>query len=190
MRARSIVRLRVAFASAAIAGLLRDWPVHPKQEDCMNANSTQSPAQDRNLLAPILAGGLIAGTMDLTAAFIIWGWTVPRAIASGLLGPAALHGGAAIWTLGVFLHFFIALSAAAIYFFASRRLLFLKQNPLVCGLFYGIAVFLVMNLVVKPLSASPYRNGPFTLFALIQGLLVHMFCIGLPIAYSIRKFSK
>lgn len=156
----------------------------------MNASSAESSVKKPNILLPILVGGLIAGTTDLTAAFIIWGWTVPRAIASGLIGPTALQGGVAIWTLGVVLHFFIALSAAAIYYFASCKLIFLRQNPLVCGLFYGIAVFLVMNLVVKQLSASPYKGGPFTLSALIQGLLVHMFCIGLPIAYSIRKFSK
>jgi hypothetical protein len=42
-----------------------------------------------------------------------------------------------MYVLGVFLHFAIALSAATIYYAASRKLGFLKEHPLVCGLFYG-----------------------------------------------------
>jgi hypothetical protein len=137
----------------------------------------------------ICAGGLVAGALDLTSAFITYGWRVPRAIASGLLGASAIQGGAGIWTLGVFLHFFIAFSAAAVYFFASRKLVFMKTNFFVCGLFYGIAVFLVMNLIVVPLSAFPHKTGTLTIHGMIQGLLVHMFLIGLPIAYSVRRFS-
>jgi hypothetical protein len=144
----------------------------------------------RKTLLPILAGGLLAGVLDLTSAFITYGWGVPRAIASGLLGGKALHGGVGTWILGVVLHFLIALSAAAVYTAASRKLEFLRDHFLVCGLFYGIAVFLVMNLIVLPLSAVPFKVGPFTVAELIQGLLVHMFIIGLPISFSARQFSR
>ena len=115
---------------------------------------------------------------------------MPRAIASGLLGARAFQGGVVTWILGVVLHFVIAFLAATVYCLASRRLEFLKDHFFVCGLFYGVAVFLVMNLVVLPLSAVPFKVGPFTVRAMIQGLLVHMFLIGLPIAFSLRKFSK
>lgn len=138
---------------------------------------------------PILIGGLSAGAFDLTAAFISYGWGSPLGIASGLLGARALSGGAAIWILGVILHFVIAGSAAALYYFASRRLPFLKSNFVVCGLFYGIAVFLTMNLIVVPLSAVPWKTGQFSLPGFIQGLLVHMFLIGLPISISTWRFS-
>jgi Na+/alanine symporter len=114
---------------------------------------------------------------------------VPRAIAGGLLGPTALHGGSGVYVLGILLHFFIATSAAAVYYLASRKLAFLKDHPFVCGPFYGIAVFLVMNLIVLPLSALHFR-GPFQLARLIQGLVVHMILIGLPISFSIRQFAK
>src|SRR5215472_5633607 len=99
-----------------------------------------------------LVGGLIPRTVDLTAAFIRYGWGVAGGIASGLLGPSARQGGVGTYILGVCLHFFIALSAAAVYYLASRKLEFLKEHALVCGLFFGIAVFLVMNLIVLPLS--------------------------------------
>ncbi|PWT73145.1 MAG: hypothetical protein C5B46_05845 [Proteobacteria bacterium] len=145
-------------------------------------------AERPNLLRPILVGGAIAGTFDIVAAFITFGMNSPKAIAGGLLGRQAFQGGAAVWILGVFLHFFIAFSAATIYCMASRRLEFLKEHFLVCGIFYGIAIYLVMNLVVLPLCAL-HITGPYQLRALLQGLIVHMFLIGLPISYSLRKLS-
>jgi hypothetical protein len=137
----------------------------------------------------VLVGGLIAGTLDLISAFIAYGWGVPRGIAAGLLGPSARQGGVGTYILGICLHFFIALSAAAVYYMASRKLVFLKEYALVCGLFFGIAVFLVMNLIVLPLSAIHY-SGPYSWRGLIQGLLIHMFCIGLPISFSVRQLAK
>jgi uncharacterized membrane protein YagU involved in acid resistance len=134
-------------------------------------------------------GGFSAALLDLTAAFITFGPAVPKAIAGGLLGPQAMKGGAFVYALGVFLHCFIAVSAAAVYYAASRRLSFLKEHFLVCGAFYGIAVYLVMNLIVLPLSAY-HASRPLQRSEMMQGLLVHMVCIGLPIAYSVRKFSR
>ena len=143
-----------------------------------------------NALLPIIVGGLTAGALDATAAFITFGWGMPRGIASGLLGAKAFQGGTATWILGLALHFFIALCAAAVYWLASRKLEFLRINFFVCGLFYGIAVFLVMNLVVLPLSAIPHAIGPFTVAGLYQGLLAHMFLVGLPISMSVRYLAR
>lgn len=146
------------------------------------------PLVRASLLRPILVGGALAGTFDLTAAFLTFGLNVPRAIAGGLLGRQAIHGGAGTWILGVVLHYFIAFSAAAIYCQSSRRLEFLKSHWLVCGLFYGIAVFLVMNLVVLPLCAY-HSMGPYQYRALVQGLLIHMLIIGLPISFSLNRLA-
>lgn len=137
----------------------------------------------------ILAGGLVAGTMDLTSAFISYGWNVPRGIAAGLLGPGARQGGTGVYILGILLHFTIAMGAAVVYYLASRKLSFLAVNWIVCGIFFGVAVFLVMNLIVLPLSALHFK-GPYQWRGQVQGLLVHMVCIGLPIAFSVRRFSK
>lgn len=143
----------------------------------------------RNALLAIVVGGLIAGTLDLTQAFILFGTRVPLLIAGGLLGRQAFHGGAPTYVLGVLLHFFIAFSVTAIYYAASRRLGFLTEHWLVCGLFYGIAVELVMNLVVLPLSAL-HARGPYTLHNLLLGLLVHMAVIGLPVSFTVRWFTR
>jgi len=155
----------------------------------MVENSAPSPLGKRNALLAIAVGGLIAGSLDLTQACILFGWDIPLSIAAGLLGTKALHGGVGTYIFGVFLHFFIACSAATIYYLASRRLIFLKEHPLVCGLFFGAAVEEVMNLIVLPLSAL-HARGPYELRDLIQGLLVHMVVVGLPISFSIRRFAK
>lgn len=143
----------------------------------------------RNALLAIVAGGLIAGALDLLQACILFGWDIPLAIAGGLLGRQAFQGGAGTYVLGVLLHFFIAFSAAAVYYAASRRLGFMKEHPLVCGLFFGAAVEEVMRLIVLPLSAL-HARGPYQLHDLILGLLVHMVVIGLPISFSVRHFAK
>jgi hypothetical protein len=151
---------------------------------------TASPNVHRpTILTAILVGGFIAGSLDLTSAFITFGWGVPRAIAGGLLGRSAFQGGTGTWILGVILHYFIAYSAAAVYCLASRKLDFLREHFLVCGIFYGMGFYLVMNLIVLPLSAL-HSAGPYQLHGLIQGLLVHMILIGVPIAFCLRRFSK
>jgi len=155
----------------------------------MTTDSAFSPTGKRNALLAIAVGGGIAGVVDLAQACILFGWDIPLAIAGGLLGPQAFRGGAGTYVLGVFLHFFIACSAAAVYYGASRRLAFLTEHPLVCGLFFGGAVQEVMNLVVLPLSAL-HARGPYQLHDLIQGLLVHMVVVGLPISFSVRWFAK
>jgi Na+/alanine symporter len=152
------------------------------------ATHTFLPLEKSASLA-IAVGGVIAGVLDLTQAFILFGWRVPLVVAGGLLGRQAFRGGVGIYVLGVFLHFFIVISAAAVYYASSRKLEFLKQHPLVCGLAYGAAVDLVMNLIVLPLSAL-HARGPFRLHDLIQGLVVHMVVIGLPISFSVRRFAN
>lgn len=141
-----------------------------------------------NTMLAIAVGGLTAGTLDLLQACILFGWDIPLVIAAGLLGRQAIHGGAGTYVLGVLLHYFIACSAAATYYAASRNLPFLIEYPLICGLFFGAAVEEVMNLVVLPLSALRAR-GPYELHDLLLGLGVHMVVIGLPIAFSVRRFA-
>lgn len=144
---------------------------------------------NRTALLAIGAGGLIAGTLDLLQACIKFGWDIPLVIAGGVLGNGAFNGGAATYALGVFLHYFIACSAAGTYYFAAFRLPFLKNYPLICGLFFGAAVEDFMRFVVLPLCAL-HSHGPYTLNSLIAGLAAHMVVVGLPISYSIRRWGR
>src|SRR5262249_23270715 len=142
----------------------------------------------------ILWSGLIAGAMDITAAFVNWGLRgirparILQGIASGLLGPSAFQGGAATAALGGFLHFFIAFSAATVFFLASRKWSVLTQRALLAGALYGVAVYTVMYWVVVPLSAV--RRGPFSWEATVTAIVTHIFCVGLPISLAVKRFSR
>lgn len=125
----------------------------------------------------------------MTSAYISFGRYMPIGIAGGLIGAAARHISAGQYILGLCIHYFIALSAATVYCLGSKKLGFLRQHFFVCGIFYGIGFFLVMQLVVLPLSAY-HAMGPYTYRGLVQGLLAHMFLIGVPIAASLRMLSN
>lgn len=157
-----------------------------------------SPLHFLNGTNVILLGGLIAGTLDLTAAFVsAWlrtGTTpfqVSQFIASGAIGRAeAVAGGYKTALLGVAFHFLIATTAAAVFYLASRKLRFLIRWPIPMGLLYGVLVYLFMNFVVVPRSAIPPPRVAPTLSARAIQALIIMFCVGLPIALIVRWFSK
>jgi len=156
----------------------------------LGAVSTTIPARP-NALPAILWGGLAAGVLDLTAAFLRWGKPIriTQGIASGLIGPRAFQGGWGTVALGTALHFFIALSAAAVYYAASRKLTFLIRRAVLWGFLYGIAVYMFMSWIVVPL-AFPNSKAPFSMAGLVISLLTHMFCVGLPIALAVRLYAK
>jgi hypothetical protein len=161
----------------------------PMHASTIVVDSSRPLSGMRNAVLAIAVGGLVAGTLDLTQALVLFSAKIPLAIAAGLMGPQAFQGGAATYVLGVLLHFLIALSAAAVYFAASRKLRFLIEHPLICGLFFGAAVELVMRLIVLPLSAL-HAMGPYPYRDLVLGLLVHMIVVGLPISFSVQRFGK
>ena len=137
----------------------------------------------------IATAGLIAGTLDLAETLIVFGAKSPLVIAAGLLGmQSASRGGAAIYILGVLLHYLIVFSAAAIYFAVSRRLHFLLEHWLICGLFFGVAIDVVMRMIVLPLSAM-HARGPYQYHELAHGLAAHAILVGLPIAFTVQRFG-
>jgi hypothetical protein len=141
----------------------------------------------------ILQAGLLAGTLDITAALVIYARSgaqrirLLQGIASGLLGKAAFGGGLTTALAGLLCHFVIAMSWAAIYFAVSRRVRFLVEHAFVSGTVYAVIIYFIMNHVVVPLSAIGPR--PFVLSHAILAATILVFCIGLPIALVVRYFS-
>ncbi|MCI0487983.1 MAG: hypothetical protein L0229_15440 [Blastocatellia bacterium] len=153
---------------------------------------TMKPA---HAIQAVLLGGLSAGVLDLIGAIITNTWRgVPslrilQSIASGLLGAEAYKGGFKTAALGIGLHFVIALGAAAVYFAAHLILPFLAKRPFPSGALYGVAVYWFMQLVVLPLSAFPHKPA-FALSVVVTGLIVHMLCVGLPIALFVGWYAE
>lgn len=146
-------------------------------------------------LKAILAGGLIAGILDITAASVnVWlnsgrgPVSTFQSVAGGLYGAETFNGGYQTAAIGLALHFFIATIWAAVFYLASRKLKFMTRRAILSGVLYGIAVWLFMYLVVLPLSA--WKTSVYPLKSVVTGIIIHIFCIGLPIALVVRRFSK
>jgi hypothetical protein len=135
----------------------------------------------------VLWGGLAVGVLDTCLAvglYKVTPFVVYQSVAGGLLGRATYQGGWATAALGMFLHFFIATTAAAVYTVASLKLPTLLRQPMPWGIAFGAAVYFFMNFVVLPLSAA--RGGRFAWGAFIG----HLFLVGLPIALLAARAGR
>src|ERR1051326_8296451 len=147
----------------------------------------------RSPLRAIVTAWLVVGILDITSAFVIamikgtGSIRMLQGIASGLLGHQSFEGGLATAGLGLGIHFLVALAVVSIFYIASRKINFLTAQPLVSGLFYGIAVYLVMYWIVIRLV---FPNAHPSLSRDVTAVLVHMFLIGLPISLIVSRGSK
>jgi len=140
----------------------------------------------------VLAGGFVAGALDIVFAIVFWAvkrgvpaTRILQSVAAGLLGRASFEGGLRSAALGLALQFFIAVSMSVTYFAVSRRLPLLWQRPLLCGAAYGLLLYAIMNYVVVPLSAAlPGSKDPLWV---TLSIAVHMLLIGVPIALFTRR---
>lgn len=146
----------------------------------------------KRALPAIAAAGLVAGILDIISAFIHAATRgaspahVLQFVASGLIGRQSFQEGHATAALGLLLHFMIAFGAAAVFYAASRKFSILRERPIFSGLAFGAGVWLVMNLIVVPLSAATPRHS---LSGDLIQLAIHMCMIGLPISFIVRRFS-
>ena len=141
----------------------------------------------------VLAGGLVAGTLDITYACVFWalrGGTPPQrifqSVAKGVLGPPTFKGGAATAALGLFLHYFIAITMSVVYYLVARRWTALVERPLLFGAAYGLVLYGVMNYIVVPLSLARGGGSGGALWVTLS-IIVHAFLIGVPIAFFARR---
>jgi hypothetical protein len=141
----------------------------------------------------IFWGGLVCGSMDLTAALTVYGsfglkpMRLLQGIAAGAIGPRSYEGGIATAALGVIFHFTIAFLAACTFVAVSRGWGFLVEHYVLSGILYGPVVYFFMQLVVLPLSAA--QKNRFSVKFMVIGLIIHIICVGLPIAIAARRFS-
>jgi hypothetical protein len=143
------------------------------------------------IVATIAIAGLVAGTLDITDAFLFltsptFGpFKLAQFIASGVLGPASFAGGWLTAAAGMVFHFTIATSAAAVYVMAALKWRALAEMPAVWGPLFGLVVFAVMHYGVVPLSAAP--KSATSSSALANLLFAHVCCVGLPIAFITNR---
>ena len=148
----------------------------------------------------ILYGGLTVGTLDLIDAFVFFGLrsgaqpvAILHSIAAGFVGrDAARAGGIPTAILGFFSHYLVGFSIVTVYVLLSRVVPMMRKQWLISGIAFGVIAYFVMTWFVVPMSNAGNHQITFALPAtpiMINGILIHMFGVGLPAAYFAFKAS-
>ena len=147
----------------------------------------------KGALTAILMATLAAGTLDALAAIVIYGpvlgnatiGRIFRGIASGAFGKSAFEGGKIMAVDGVIFHYLIAFCFSLFYFLVYPITKFPKNHPLIAGIFYGIFVWAIMNLLVIPLSKIGSR--PIHPWPAAEAMAILIFMVGIPISLIIHS---
>src|SRR5262245_45939361 len=161
---------------------------------CHMATASSLSLTTRNSLArPIVLGGMfiflsqcihqwiVITLIQGTPYMLVWHY-----IASGVSGDAAFEGGIATALLGLFIHLIISFAIAGVFILGADRIPLLRRYAIAGSLLYGFGVFIVMNMIVIPLSAAPQLPAP-TMPWLIEAIIEHVLAIGLPLGILVRR---
>jgi hypothetical protein len=107
-------------------------------------------------------------------------------IASGAEGVSAFQGGNGSALLGVFFHLIVSFVVAAVFILSASRIPLLRRYAIPGAILYGIGVYLVMQHIVIPLSATPPIPGPSTKW-LIEEIAEHALVVGLPLGILVQR---
>ena len=136
----------------------------------------------KKLFPWILFTALLTGVIDILFAFII-NYKTPAAIilkfiASGVFGKAAFKGGTEMVYYGILIHFCIATTWTTIFFLLYPKLSGILKSRIALVIVTGVVIWLVMNLVVVPLSRTP--SDKFHLAGIIINMAALILAYGLP----------
>jgi hypothetical protein len=141
----------------------------------------------------------LVGLLDGVFAIAVYAWVlrvatatqVLQSIAAAFLGGAAYRGGTASTALGVGVHFGVAFAwtlAYAVLFIAApplRELTRSRAGVLVAGAIFGCCVWLIMDLLLLPLTRARATPPASSLFFVM--LAWHAVGVGWPIALVLRR---
>lgn len=159
-------------------------------------NSITMQQAHSSAIQSILLAGFIAGTLDAAGAVIVYCLLMKvvtvtqlfHGISSGLFGNTIIGNENVMAVIGLLLHYFIAFCFATGYFFVYPHLRFLQKNAFISGLLYGLIVWIIMNLIVVPLSRA--HHSPPTWPGFLRGAGILMVCIGLPVSFITASFYR
>jgi hypothetical protein len=160
----------------------------------MSTIASTSRATRNSLLRLSVIAGLIIGAADE----IIYHWfvtsvlggvpliSVYQYIASGALGNAAFAGGIATALLGVLFHYLFSIVIAGVFILSVDRIPLLRRHVVPGALLYGFGVFIVMNMIVTPLSATPPLPALTTPQLMVQ-IIDHVLVFGLLLGILVQR---
>ncbi len=133
----------------------------------------------------ILQTCLLTGTLDALAAILI-SYKIPPAvifkfIASGWFGREAMSGGTSMVLCGLIFHYLIAAFFTVTLFWLYPQTVKVLKNKYFIGIIYGLAIWIIMNYVVLPMTNIPKSHGRLELTSMLKGIVALIICIGLPV---------
>ncbi|MBA2760563.1 MAG: hypothetical protein H0U39_01120 [Segetibacter sp.] len=115
-------------------------------------------------------------------------FNVLKFVASGVFGKAAFSGGNKMIIAGLVLHYIIAFAFTIFFLWLFPKIKAFSKNRILTGIVYGIFIWIVMNLVVVPLSNIGI--GPFTIVNALINVIILTVCIGIPLSFMASTFYK
>jgi hypothetical protein len=155
-------------------------------------SSTPSPKTSFNAIS---STAFTAGTLLLVSimakAYLDMGKQGPlillKYIASGIFGEQALAGGLLMITWGLVIHYFISFLISTLLFLLYPRMLTFTSKKIMTGIVYGMSAWIVMDLLILPISQVPYHEV-FVSKAPSLFFLSHIFAFGIPVAWMAHKY--
>jgi hypothetical protein len=169
--------------------------VHRFHDAADSDNLNKTGTTKRN---SILSSIALGGTFIFIAHLVIQQWfvntvlkdtpfkVVLQYIASGAEGVSAFQGGNGAALFGVFFHLVISFVVATVFILSADRIPLLRRYAIPGALLYGVGVYLVMQHIVLPLSATPPIPGPTTRW-LIEEIVEHALVVGLPLGILVQR---
>ena len=89
---------------------------------------------------------------------------------------------------GIYLHYAIALLFTTAFYLTYSFFYSIFRNKYIVGAEYGLIAWMIMNLLVVPLSKI--GRGPLHIGPMISGMVILIICVGLPVALIVDKFNS
>lgn len=148
-----------------------------------------------SLLPTVLLTACIVAVIDGLAAVLLtlsYGGQPIRVfqyIASGIAGVCAFNGGLVSAGWGLVLHFGISLLWTIFFVLVHAFIFRFIKSALLRTILYGTLIWIIMNLVILPMSHVTQR--PFDVNAMAIGIAILIVAAGAPIVYMFdRMYQK
>ena len=154
----------------------------------------------KSFFASALTAGLVAGTLDITAACIqayLKTGTMPsqvlKYVASGAVDPKTFSNDTMLAAVGLLVHFTIAILFAFFFFFLAKLIPSLVKFPILIGILYGVFVWGAMRFIILPyisrLNPKPIVGQEAMKNAAIAAAII-VVCVGIPVVLLARRYFR
>lgn len=147
----------------------------------------------RPAVRAIVTATAVSGSLDLLSAFLfsavrgVGPVRVLQSVAAGPFGDPVMQATSVPVALaGLIVHYALMTVMVGVFTVAALNLPVILRRPLLAGLLYGFAIYLVMYWIVLP-ERWPDRFPRTGLWDVGNALFSHLICVGLPMGYVVAR---